>query len=310
MPYYHIYIVYHTLLSKIEEACELDLNEEILIKEIVEPYLAGLAFMCNERPIDPFFVDSIRISESEKPSKELIPKIRAEEDRRAAKTGFGGGVSDEYLVVDSSQNVTRKYITHPPKKEAVLEKKERVKQPLSKNIFIVHGRDHKPMEELKTMLYEFSLNPIVLHEKASGGLTLAEKLGKYSKDAGYAFVILTPDDVGCQETEIVKWKSKLIPEIVIKPRFGIEDEIEQFFKELRFRARQNVIFEMGYFWGLLERKRVCCLLKGDVEKPSDIEGIVYVPFKDSVREVKEMIIKELEVAGYKNLYPPPSPPPY
>jgi predicted nucleotide-binding protein len=55
---------------------------------------------------------------------------------------------------------------------------------------------------------------------------------------------------------------------------------------------------MGYFWGLLERKRVCCLLKGNVEKPSDIEGIVYIPFKDSVNDVKEMIVKEPTVAGY------------
>ena len=68
---------------------------------------------------------------------------------------------------------------------------------LSRNIFIVHGRDHKQMKELKEMVNKFGLNPIVLHEKASGGLTLPEKLERYSEDIGYAFVILTPDDVGC-----------------------------------------------------------------------------------------------------------------
>ena len=54
---------------------------------------------------------------------------------------------------------------------------------------------------------------------------------------------------------------------------------------------------MGYFWGLLKRKKVCCLLKGDVEKPSDMEGIVYIPFKDSVEEARYKIIKELTEAG-------------
>jgi predicted nucleotide-binding protein len=166
-------------------------------------------------------------------------------------------------------------------------------------VFIVHGRDHAPMKELKTMLYDFGLNPIVLHEEASGGLTLPEKLERHAKDVGYAFAILTPDDVGCLETEAKKHKSELLPKYVITPRFNVEDEIEGFFKELKPRARQNVIFEMGYFWGLLERQRVCCLLKGDVEKPSDIEGIVYIPFKESVEEIRLKIMKELKAADYE-----------
>jgi predicted nucleotide-binding protein len=56
---------------------------------------------------------------------------------------------------------------------------------------------------------------------------------------------------------------------------------------------------MGYFWGLLKRRKVCCLLKGDVEKPSDIEGIVYIPFKESVEEARHKMIKELRAAGYE-----------
>jgi len=163
--------------------------------------------------------------------------------------------------------------------------------PLSENVFIVHGRDHKSLRELKVMLGGFGLNPVVLHEKASGGLTLAEKLEKYSEDVGYAFIVLTPDDVGCQ-----------------RPKLDTHFK-ERIFQKLKARARQNVIFEMGYFWGLLERKRVCCLLKGKVERPSDIEGIVYIPFEESVNEVREKIKKELEEAGYKNLYPPSVPKP-
>ena len=104
-------------------------------------------------------------------------------------------------------------------------------------------------------------------------------------------------------------KSELEAPFLRRPVLLTAGEIDKTFEQFKPRARQNVIFEMGYFWGLLKRKRVCCLLKGDVEKPSDIEGIVYIPFKDSVREVKEMIIKELKAAGYKDLYPPSVPPP-
>jgi len=141
---------------------------------------------------------------------------------------------------------------------------------MSNRVFIVHGRNHKPMKELKVMLTEFGLEPIVLHEQPSGSRTIVEKLEKYS-DVGYAFVILTPDDIGSSSDAIFT-----------SPR-----------------ARQNVVLEFGYFIGKVGRDRVCCLYKGDVELPSDMHGIVYIPFKDSVKEARNMIIKELKEAGYK-----------
>jgi len=175
---------------------------------------------------------------------------------------------------------------------------------ISRNIFIVHGRDHKPMEELKTMLYEFSLNPIVLHEQPSGSMTIIEKLERYSKDIGFAFIILDSDDALVPTTKTVIMNRK---EGTIKPLYVYD------IKPI-FRARQNVILEFGFFIAKTGRNKVCCLYRENTElpydMPSDMHGIVYIPFKESVREVKEMIIKELEVAGYKNLYPPPSPPPY
>lgn len=144
-------------------------------------------------------------------------------------------------------------------------------------IFIVHGKDHKPLKELKNMLKGFGLNPIVLHEKASGSRTIVEKLEKYS-DVGYAFVILTPDD----------------PIVYLK-----ETALGELLQNRKPRARQNVILEFGYFIGLLGRDRVCCLYKGKVELPSDMHGIVYVPFKDSINETRDKIIKELKEVGYE-----------
>jgi len=299
MPYYHVHIVHHDPSRKgPKDAYELDLSEEQMIEQIVKPYLAGKTFMCGGQPIDAFFVDLIKVSESDETSLKLIPKLRAERARKSNLSGIIVPVSDNYLVVKNSRNVTRKFVPRPPEKKEFSEKREKTEQPLSKNIFIVHGKNHEPMKELKIMLYDFGLNPIVLHEKASGGLTLAEKLEKYS-DAGYAFVILTPDDVGCQETEVEKLKSRLKAPILKRPKLVTPDEVEQLFKKLKPRARQNVIFEMGYFWGLLKRQKVCCLLKGDVERPSDIEGIVYVHFKESVEEARYKIIKELTEAGYE-----------
>jgi len=134
------------------------------------------------------------------------------------------------------------------------------------------------------------LNPIVLHEKASGSRTIVEKLEKYS-NVGYAFVILTPDDIGGKEEE---FKSAL--EDMVSGTMDFEDVLGE---ELNYRARQNVILEFGYFMGLLERDKVCCLYKGGVELPSDMQGIVYIPFKDSIEEVRDMIIKELKEAGYE-----------
>ena len=174
----------------------------------------------------------------------------------------------------------KKKIYDLPKEERTHEK--RIAQSSSK-VFIVHGKDHKPLKELGAMLIEFGLNPIVLHEKASGSRTIVEKLEKYS-DVGYAFVILTSDDVGGSKHKYDRYLSKI-------DIHAIEDLCE--------RARQNVILEFGYFIGKLGRDRVCCLHKGKVELPSDMHGIVYICFKESVSEVRDKIIKELKAAGYE-----------
>jgi predicted nucleotide-binding protein len=60
-----------------------------------------------------------------------------------------------------------------------------------------------------------------------------------------------------------------------------------------------VVLEFGYFIGKLGRDKVCCLLKGDVERPSDMDGIVYIPFENSVKEAIDAVITELNAAGYK-----------
>jgi len=228
-----------------------------LVRLILEKYRLREQFACGNELVNPDEVLGIKIKKSEKRLALDHPDYFRLEYR------------DLWRRVEDQEDVTKKFIDFIPEPIS-----------LSKNVFIVHGHDIQPVEELKRMLIGFGLNPIILHEQPSGSLTLPEKLEKYS-DVGYAFVILTPDDAACQSTEVTRSD---YPIVRVK---------------LKFRARQNVVLEFGYFMGLLGRDRVCCLYNGDVELPSDMQGIVYIPFKESIEERRDMIIKELRNAGYK-----------
>ena len=137
-------------------------------------------------------------------------------------------------------------------------------------VFIVHGHDEAAREMAARFLERLDLMPIILHEQASGGRTIIEKLEHYS-DVGYAVVLLTPDDEG---------KKKAEGEVY------------------RDRARQNVILELGYFTGKLGRNRVCALHRGSVEIPTDYLGVLYVPL-DEGGGWQLRLAKELKAAGFQ-----------
>lgn len=162
--------------------------------------------------------------------------------------------------------------------------------PSSNKIFIVHGHDEKSKNELVLMLTRFGLEPIILHEKPSEGMTIIEKLEKHS-DVGFAFILLTPDDAGCCKDEL-----REISEISTIIKASDQKYYEDTFNP---RARQNVVFEFGLFVGKLGRSRTCCLYTGDVELPSDLSGIIYIPFQTTVNEKTLAIAKELKAVGYE-----------
>jgi len=276
----------------------LDLSEEKLKTKIVLPYLSGEPFLFKGRPIDPVDLESVHIYRTEKAALAYLDFINDEYNMFASR-----GSVWKYIP-SIGKDVTEDFITTLPKETKTAGK------PLSKSsVFIVHGRDHKPVNQLKAMLAEFGLNPIVLHEQPSGSRTIVEKLEKYS-DVGYAFVILTPDDVGCLNVRVskslksvVKTLQNLVEAYTVIKRKGplkkARDELARVISYFKPRARQNVVLEFGFFMGLLGRDRVCCLYKGDIELPSDMHGIVYIPFKESVNEVRGKIVKELKTAGYE-----------
>jgi len=140
-----------------------------------------------------------------------------------------------------------------------------------KNVFIVHGRDKAPAFELARLLEkELRLETTLLQEQPHKGRTLIEKLEAYS-NVEYAFVVVTPDDVGALKGEPPKE-----------------------------RPRQNVVLEWGHFIAKLGRKRTCILLKGNIDLPSDMHGVGYHRFHESVEEVFLKIKRELKSARIIN----------
>lgn len=119
----------------------------------------------------------------------------------------------------------------------------------SRKVFVVHGHDNEAKEGTARFLGRLGLHPIILHEQPSSGRTVIEKFETYSDDIAFAVVLLTPDDLGNAASDPTNLKA---------------------------RARQNVIMELGYFMGRLGRPRVCALYKGGVELPSDYQGVIYV----------------------------------
>lgn len=143
-------------------------------------------------------------------------------------------------------------------------------------IFVVHGRDHDARDQLELVLRRLGLEPFVLQITGGGGDTLIEALermiGKTAQSA-FGIVLLTPDDKG----------------------FLAEDGPE----DAKPRARQNVIMEMGMLLASLTRKRCAILQKGFVEVPSNMGGVITIPFNTHVREAVPKLVQRLQEAGFK-----------
>ena len=137
-------------------------------------------------------------------------------------------------------------------------------------VFVVHGHDEAARESVARFLERIGIEAVILHEQATGGRTIVEKLEHYA-DVDFAVILLTPDDVGGVKTSS---PDKLQP-----------------------RARQNVVLELGFFVGKLGRRHVCALYKGSLELPSDYLGVGYVAL-DEGGGWRLQLAKELRGAGF------------
>lgn len=146
----------------------------------------------------------------------------------------------------------------------------------SRNVFVVYGHDTAARTELEAMLRRWNLVPILLDQLANEGDTLIEKLERTTDAASFAVVLATPDDEGHRKDRA---------------------------DEKKYRARQNVVLELGMMLQALGRRRVAVLLpqldRGVMERPSDIDGLIYIPYTDSVSDAKVQLAKELNKQGLR-----------
>lgn len=143
-----------------------------------------------------------------------------------------------------------------------------------KDVFVVYGHDEDAKNEIERMLRRWNLNPIMLDQIPAEGLTLIEKLEKYIQETQFAVVLATADDVYLSDPD---------------------DDTQK-----EFRARQNVVLELGMMLVHLRRENVAILLEDKVgmKKPSDIDGLEYLPFKEDVVEVGVRLAKMMANRGY------------
>lgn len=134
-----------------------------------------------------------------------------------------------------------------------------------KKVFIVHGHNGELKEAVARLIERQGIEAIILHEQANLGNTIIEKFERNS-DVGAAVCLFTADDLGRAKTGSTDCK----------------------------RARQNVVFEAGYFIGKLGRKNVIIIADPDVEIPSDMQGIVYAGSENW----QFSVLKELKAMGF------------
>lgn len=120
------------------------------------------------------------------------------------------------------------------------------------------------------------LEPYILKNNVEGGKTIIEALEqRIVYDSAFGIVLMTPDDVGCSVSDYNENK-----------------------ENIKARARQNVILEMGILIGAIGRRKVAILRKGDIENPSDVNGWLYVSFRDSIiKEAGNTLIKHMQTVG-------------
>lgn len=141
-------------------------------------------------------------------------------------------------------------------------------------VFVVYGHDSDRRNELEAMLRRWHLEPVILDQLPSAGATVIEKLETYiaENDVRFGVVLATPDDEGYPRGQPA---------------------------EVRWRVRQNVVLELGMLLLKLGRARVAVLLQAPskMEPPSDIKGVIYIPFEETLKDVQLDLVREMVEAG-------------
>jgi predicted nucleotide-binding protein len=153
--------------------------------------------------------------------------------------------------------------------ERLVEKRRTIEyiKPIDRKVFIVHGQAEAIKLELKSILTNLKIEPVILSEMPDNGRTVIEKFENYARFCAFAYVIITPDDF-------------------------VENK-----KKKYFQGRPNVLFELGWFSGRFGRDKVRILRQKDTDLPSDLSGLVTVNFNERLEEVYRSIAADLQQAG-------------
>jgi len=225
--------------------------------------------------------DYLQGNGDENRGRELYIEITARYDGLIKDFGWGlYSYIDEYHFYDSEVSIDtikhnlklllQKMIIYGAKNNQLEQIKQ--KNMICNNgnkVFIVHGHDEALKLDVARTLERADFEPIILHEQASRGMTIIEKIEAYT-DVVYAVVLYTPCDLGRSKNE------------------GIDCEQQ--------RARQNVVFEHGYLISKLGRNRVSALVKSEIETPSDVSGIIYIKI-DNSNSWKTELAKNMQSEG-------------
>lgn len=181
------------------------------------------------------------------------------------------GLIEKFCIVkvNYSQNFVNMDIKKIVNNDSSSIHREITTREVTNKVFIVHGHDNEAKVVVARVLEKAGFEAIILHEQPNLGKTIMEKLEKYT-DVDYAIVLYTECDKGRAKDE------------------KVEDE--------KYRARQNVVYEHGYLIGKLGREKVFALVKGNVETPGDISGVVYTEM-DDLGAWKMTLAKDMKEIG-------------
>lgn len=123
-----------------------------------------------------------------------------------------------------------------------------MRKALPPKVFVSHGHDDNASCAVANFLERGGAQPVVLKEQATASWTILDAFEEHA-NVQFAIILMTADDEGR-----LKGQNALQP-----------------------RARQNVVFELGFFLAKLGRSRVVALSRqGEpVEWPSNYHGVLY-----------------------------------
>lgn len=263
-----------TLFSRASISSEwvrAELERALQVRLPVFPVLLGVD--PSDLPVSAQVIQSIRVSDI--PSDTELDKVADEIMRSLAGLVSGAPTRTKISAADLAPLVSA---------ELTKATKPDVGTGASNSVFLVHGHNDAARNEVAAFLEQVGVRPIVLKDVPGTDQSLFQRFMRVAGEAQFAVVILSADDMGAA---LRQYRME-----------GVGAHA------LKFRARQNVILELGFFYGALGWDHVFGLLTDadvaypDFERPSDLDGVLYDRIDGSGRWRQELR-QRLERAGFK-----------